>query len=47
MKDIARSDEDVLLCALFPKVAPGFLAEKYAVKKEEKEDEVKTIRVFF
>ncbi len=47
MKDIARSDEDVLLCALFPKVAPGFLAEKYAVKNEEKEDEVKTIRVFF
>ena len=47
MKDIAKCDEDVLSCALFPKVAPEFLREKYGKKKEEKEEEIKTIRVFF
>ncbi len=46
---IAKTDEDVLLCALFPKVAPGFL-EKRSEKKEEKpaeEETVKTLKVFF
>ena len=45
MKDIAKCDEDVLSCALFPKVAPGFLTEKYG-EKEEKE-EVRTINVIY
>ena len=45
LKDTAKSDEDVLLCALFPKVAPGFLAEKYAPKKTE--PETKTLKVFY
>ena len=44
---IAKSDEDVLLCALFPKVAPGFLEKKYAKKEEKREDPVKTIRVYY
>ena len=44
MKDVARCDEDVLSCALFPKVAPEFLKNKYAPKKEEEE---RTLRVFF
>lgn len=44
MKDIARCDEDVLSCALFPKVAPEFLKNKYSPKKEEEE---RTLRVFF
>ncbi len=45
LKDTAKSDEDVLLCALFPKVAPGFLAEKYAPKKAE--PQAKTLKVFY
>jgi len=45
MKDVAKCDEDVLSCALFPKVAPEFLTEKYG-EKEEKE-EVRTIKVFY
>ena len=45
MKDIAKCDEDVLSCALFPKVAPGFLTEKYG-EKEEKE-EIRTINVIY
>ena len=44
---IAKSDDDVLLCALFPKVAPGFLEKKYAKKEEKREDPVKTIRVYY
>lgn len=44
---IAKSDEDVLLCALFPKVAPGFLEKKYAKKEEKREDPVRTIRVYY
>ena len=28
-KEYARNDEDVLLCALFPQVAPKFLKKKY------------------
>jgi oxaloacetate decarboxylase alpha subunit len=27
-KDLTKSDEDVLSCALFPQVAPKFLAER-------------------
>ena len=44
---IAKSDEDVLLCALFPKVAPGFLEKKYGKKEEKREDPVRTIRVYY
>ena len=45
LKDTARSDEDVLLCALFPKVAPGFLEKKYAPIVTE--PEIKTIKVYY
>ncbi len=47
MKDVARCDEDVLSCALFPKVAPGFLTEKYGKKEEKKEEEIRTINVIY
>ena len=39
VKDIAKSEEDVLLCALFPQVAPEFL------KKRDGVSEVKEITV--
>ena len=40
-KDLVRSDEDVLTCALFEQKAVKFLTEKYAPKQEAKdEDEV-------
>ena len=40
-KDLVRSDEDVLTCALFEQKAVKFLTEKYAPKQETKdEDEV-------
>ena len=39
VKDIAKSEEDVLLCALFPQVAPGFL------KKRDGVQEVKEVTV--
>ena len=39
VKDIAKSEEDVLLCALFPQVAPDFL------KKRDHVEEVKEITV--
>ena len=32
--DITKSDEDVLSCALFPQVAPKFLAERDKVVEE-------------
>ncbi len=47
MKDVAKCDEDVLSCALFPKVAPGFLTEKYGKKEEKKEEEIRTINVIY
>ncbi len=31
----AKTEEDVLSCALFPQVAPGFLQKKYAAPEEE------------
>lgn len=37
-KDICKSDEDVLTCALFENVAEKFLTKKYNPKKEEKEE---------
>lgn len=43
--ELARCDEEVLMYALFPQVAPKFLEEKYSIKKEEKEDEVIYITV--
>ena len=39
VKDIAKSEEDVLLCALFPQVAPGFL------KKRDGAEEIKEVTV--
>ncbi len=39
VKDIAKSEEDVLLCALFPQVAPDFL------RKRDNIEEVKEITV--
>ena len=39
-KDIAKSDEDVLSLALFPQVAPKFLAWRDGPKEEEKPAEV-------
>lgn len=43
--ELAKCDEEVLMYALFPQVAPKFLEEKYSIKKEEKEDEVMHITV--
>ncbi|MCR8744779.1 oxaloacetate decarboxylase subunit alpha [Romboutsia lituseburensis] len=43
--ELAKCDEEVLMYALFPQVAPKFLEEKYAIKREEKEDEVMHITV--
>ncbi|MBQ6066458.1 MAG: pyruvate carboxylase subunit B [Clostridia bacterium] len=42
--DYARTEEDVLSCALFPQVAPDFLKRKYAPPEEEK---VREITVFW
>ena len=44
-KDIAKSDEDVLSLALFPQVAPKFLAWRDGPKKEEKPAEVPKVPV--
>ena len=38
-KDLVRSDEDVLTCALFEQKAVKFLTEKYAPKQETKEED--------
>ena len=38
-KDLVRSDEDVLTCALFEQKAVKFLTEKYAPKQEAKEED--------
>lgn len=43
VKDIARCEEDVLSCALFPQVAPEFLKKKYAQPEEEKVKEITVI----
>ena len=32
-KRIVKTDEDVLSCAMFPQVAPGFLERKYSKSK--------------
>ena len=42
--EYARTEEDVLSCALFPQVAPDFLKRKYAPPEEEK---VREITVFW
>ena len=39
VKDIAKSEEDVLSCALFPQVAPDF------IRKRDHIEEVKEINV--
>ena len=39
----ARCEEDVLSCALFPQVAPGFLKKKYAPPAEEAVREVNVL----
>ena len=41
VKDIAKSEEDVLSCALFPQVAPEF------IKKRDHVEEVKDINVIW
>ena len=38
-KDLVRSDEDVLTCALFEQKAVKFLTEKYAPKQDAKEED--------
>jgi len=47
-KDLVKSDEDVLSCALFENVAVQFLEKKYNLKKESNEivatQEVKTVQ---
>ena len=43
VRDIARSDEDVLSCVLFPQVAPDFLKKKYAGPDEDKVKEINVI----
>ena len=52
VSDFARSEEDVLSCALFPQVAPGFIKKRDAAgndssEGEKKADEVKEIRVIW
>ena len=42
-KAYARGDEDVLSCALFPQVAPGFLQKKYAPPPEETVHEIEVL----
>ena len=39
-REYARTDEDVLSCALFPQVAPDFLKKKYHPAPEEKVREI-------
>ena len=41
VSDFAKSEEDVLSCALFPQVAPGF------IKKRDQVEEVKEINVIW
>lgn len=41
--DIARSDEDVLSCVLFPQVGPEFLKKKYAQPEKEKVTEINVV----
>ena len=41
--DIARSDEDVLSCVLFPQVGPEFLKKKYAQPEKEKVTEINAV----
>ena len=43
VRDIAKSEEDVLSCVMFPQVAPGFLKKKYALPEEEKVREINVI----
>ncbi len=52
VSDFARSEEDVLSCALFPQVAPGFIKKRDAggddsSEGKKKADEVKEIRVIW
>ena len=52
VSDFAKSEEDVLSCALFPQVAPGFIKKRDAAgndssEGEKKADEVKEIRVIW
>lgn len=42
-KEYARCDEDVLSCALFPQVAPGFLQKKYHPEPVEKVHEITVV----
>ena len=39
----ARTDEDVLCCALFPQVAPGFLKKKYEAPAAEKVHDITVV----
>lgn len=41
--EYAKTDEDVLLCALFPQVAPGFLKKKYAPPASEAVKEINVV----
>ncbi len=43
-KAYAKTDEDVLSCALFPQVAPDFLRRKYAPPAEEIIHEIEVVR---
>lgn len=42
-KEYARTEEDVLSCALFPQVAPEFLKKKYKEPEEEKIHEIHVV----
>ncbi len=41
--EMAKTDEDVLCCAMFPQVAPGFLKKKYAIKEPDQVHEIKVV----
>lgn len=41
--EYAKTEEDVLSCALFPQIAPDFLRKKYAEPEEEKVHEINVI----
>ena len=44
--DFAKSEEDVLSCALFPQVAPGFIQKRDSANEPE-EEKVKEINVIW
>ncbi|MCR5058770.1 MAG: pyruvate carboxylase subunit B [Clostridiales bacterium] len=46
VSDFAKSEEDVLSCALFPQVAPGFIKKRDSVKEPD-ENKVKEINVIW